>query len=285
MIHVVHADNRAVYARELDEMFRLRAKFFKDVLGWSALTVTDGLEKDEYDDEQAIYLLALEDDGGLSVSVRLRPTRDRSLLFDHFPHLVAADPDAFTQHGVWESCRYFASGRARGNSGARRREELRLAMVEAARSAGVQQIVAITDTVFLPSLVQASWTTRLIGLPAAYAEGECVALEIDCSEAALLRMQERLGEADSVLLDLSPSIVPNHLRPHEVERLFASHGIESSEVVDILTAAQTLSGQDMRVLINLIDHIRAIHDAQGPIAAQAIIESVAALVKAEGAMA
>ena len=274
MIHVIHAGNRALYANELDQMFRLRAKFFKDLLGWSALKVVDGREIDEYDDEKALYLLAIEEDGGISVSVRLRPTCDKSLLLDHFPHLLAKDADSVIQGDVWEGCRYFASSRARGPEGVRRREELRLAMVELARQRGVSRIVAITDTTFLPPLLQASWTTRLLGLPAAYDEGECIALEISCSQDAHLRMQERLGAKQEVLINIPPGVFPPNLPPHEIERLIAAQPLAAGEVMEIIELAKGLSNQDAQVLAKIITRVEDIRERDGEAAADRAIKEV-----------
>ncbi len=273
MIHVVHAGNRSLYAKELDQMFRLRAKFFKEILGWAALTVIDGREVDDYDDEQAIYLLALEADGQLSVSVRLRPTLDKSLLLDRFPHLLADDPHSVARPDVWESCRYFASSRARGPEGARRREELRMAMVELAHARSVRRIVAITDMVFLPPLVQNSWTTRLLGLPAAYDEGECIALEIACDEDALLRVRERYGAAGEVLLDLDPVAAPANLPPHQIEAMMAREAaaLSESERREIARLARELSPQDARVIAKMISRISTIQQNEGEGAALAAI--------------
>ena len=279
MIHIVHAGNRDLYAQELDQLFRLRAKFFKEILGWSKLTVIDGKETDAYDDERAIYLLALEPDGQISCSVRLRPTDDHSLLMDHFPHLVADDAPRLTKADVWESCRYFASSRARGPEGARRREELRMAMVELAHTQGVSRIVAITDMIWLPPLVQNAWTTRLLGLPASYDEGECVALEILCDKDAVQRVRERYGAAGETLLDLDPAQVPANLPPHRIEAMLAvQQVIASAELDEITRLASGLSAQDARVLANMIERISAIQKAEGEPAA------LAAIARLRGAM-
>ncbi len=272
MIHIVHAGNRDLYAQELDQLFRLRAKFFKEVLGWSALTVTDGKETDAYDDDRAIYLLALEADGQISCSLRLRPTTDRSLLMDHFPHLVADDRQRFTQADVWETCRYFASPRARGPEGARRREELRMAMVELANTRGISRIVAITDMTWLPPLVQGSWTTRLLGLPATYDEGECIAFEILCDDEALLLMRERYGAAGDILLDLDPATVPANLPPHRIEAMMAAEAVvAASEIQEISRLTQGLSPQDARMITGVIKRISAIQENEGEPAALAAV--------------
>src|SRR3546814_20938347 len=61
-----------------------------DLLGWS-LNISDGLEIDEYDDERAMYAIAFDVEGKVAISGRFRPADDRSMLVDHFAHVLPAD--------------------------------------------------------------------------------------------------------------------------------------------------------------------------------------------------
>src|SRR5690349_17833903 len=120
LIHIVTAANRHFYARELDEMHRLRWRFFIEQRGWSELEAAQtapGLERDEYDDERAVYLLALSDDGHVQGSMRLRPTDDKSLMTDRFPVLVAAETEAQFGAQTWEITRLMRSPEFRGSDG------------------------------------------------------------------------------------------------------------------------------------------------------------------------
>jgi N-acyl-L-homoserine lactone synthetase len=60
MIHVISADNRHVYEDVLDQHFRLRHEIFVEERKWEVLRRPDGREIDAYDNEDAIYLLALD---------------------------------------------------------------------------------------------------------------------------------------------------------------------------------------------------------------------------------
>jgi N-acyl-L-homoserine lactone synthetase len=51
MIVVLEQHNAHQYRHLIDEMFRLRARVFRDRLNWD-VEVTDGKERDRYDDEQ-----------------------------------------------------------------------------------------------------------------------------------------------------------------------------------------------------------------------------------------
>jgi N-acyl-L-homoserine lactone synthetase len=85
----------------LDQMFRMRAREFRDRLKWDVVVV-DGREIDDYDNEHATYLLVVKD-GRVTASVRLIPTTGRIMLRDHFFRI---DPDP----SVWEATRFCSSG-------------------------------------------------------------------------------------------------------------------------------------------------------------------------------
>ena len=59
-IHVVTRDNRHLYGNELQQYFRLRHEIFVEERGWKDLYRPDGLEIDRYDNEHAVYLLAID---------------------------------------------------------------------------------------------------------------------------------------------------------------------------------------------------------------------------------
>lgn len=142
-------------------------------------------------------------------------------------------------------------------------------MVAAAHARGVRRIVAITDMVFLPPLLQNSWTTRLLGLPAVYDEGECVALEIDCGDEALRLMRERYGAADDRLLERTA--VPQPAPPVIAPAVNPPTPLSASELREISRLVRTLSPQDAQVLANLIKRIAIVHETEGEAAALAVI--------------
>jgi N-acyl-L-homoserine lactone synthetase len=104
MITIVEGHNAARHARLLDEMFRLRARVFRDALGWD-VAVSKGLERDRYDDEAPVYLIHSERaDSRVLGSLRLLPTTGPTLLSDVFADTVpyAAMLSAPT---IWECTR------------------------------------------------------------------------------------------------------------------------------------------------------------------------------------
>jgi N-acyl-L-homoserine lactone synthetase len=155
MIHVVTYENRELYRRQLQEMHALRKTHFIQERGWTGLTERDGGEYDAYDDEKTIYFFALDQEGRIGVSMRARPTQDKSMLGDIFPHLIGPGAAPVEAPGVWEISRIFATRRFRTRSGVRRRSELFLATVEAAAIKGIDRLVGMTDVFLLPQTLAA----------------------------------------------------------------------------------------------------------------------------------
>src|SRR3546814_16454128 len=71
---------------------------------WS-LNISDGLEIDEYDDERAMYAIAFDVEGKVAISGRFRPADDRSMLVDHFAHVLPADIGPINNATTWEVSR------------------------------------------------------------------------------------------------------------------------------------------------------------------------------------
>src|SRR5256885_15204755 len=103
MIHVITSANRGLYGDELQEHFRIRHAIYVGERGWKALERADGLEKDQFDTGDAIYILGIE--GGRVVGgSRLVPTIKPHLLSEIFPYLSA-------QRGVTRDSAGFGWGR------------------------------------------------------------------------------------------------------------------------------------------------------------------------------
>ncbi len=188
MIHVVTAANRSRYTDQIEEMHRLRWGYYIEQRKWrdlEAIQSERGYEKDAYDDERAIYLLALSPAGEVQGSMRLRPMDDKSLLLDRFPDLVTAETAFEANANVWEITRLMRSPEFRGADG-----ELRLkincAAAELGLTRGVRRFVAVMDTFLLPATRALMRTKhRVLGLPQEYAEGEMIAVEY-CADAEWL---------------------------------------------------------------------------------------------------
>jgi len=94
MVVVLEQHSAHKYQHLIDEMFRLRARIFRDRLNWD-VEVTDGKERDRYDDEQPVYIIHSNDAARVvKGSLRLLPTTGPTLLADIFSDTV---PDAVNE--------------------------------------------------------------------------------------------------------------------------------------------------------------------------------------------
>lgn len=89
MIEVVTSRNALLYKDALHDMFHLRHRIFVERMGWEALRKPDRLERDQFDTDDAIYLLLTQDDGTVIGSHRMLPTTGPHLFSDVFPHMCA----------------------------------------------------------------------------------------------------------------------------------------------------------------------------------------------------
>jgi acyl homoserine lactone synthase len=88
----------------INEMYRLRARVFRDRMGWDIPTIA-GMEIDGYDALGPHYMLIQEPAGEVRGCWRLMPTEGPNMLRDTFPQLLAGK-DAPTGRTIWELSRF-----------------------------------------------------------------------------------------------------------------------------------------------------------------------------------
>lgn len=160
MIHVISASNRHLYQDIVESHFRLRHDIFVGERRWKALARPDAREVDAYDNEDTVYLLAIEGKrlvGGL----RLNPTVKPYLLGEVFPHLaevrgVPSDP------AIWEWTRYFIVKERREG---KLSFELFAAVQEFCLEEGIREICGSMETWWLPQLQELGMPVYPLGLP------------------------------------------------------------------------------------------------------------------------
>lgn len=210
MLHLVAKDNRSLYTREIEDFHRLRKAVFVDELGWNIPVTADGLEIDQYDDDESIYGFCFDVDRQLTMGCRYRPTQDRSLLTDIFAHALApGEPDP-TGPGTWEITRGICleTGGARHNQ--RRRGLHMLTPIEVARAHGATRCIAFAEVRLLPLFIAMGWRVRLLGDPTPFGQGEGIAFEIDASDAAVAKIRNDFDLPEPAYIKLMPD--PNDQR-------------------------------------------------------------------------
>ena len=112
---------RYLYADDLNtsfpvlaaSMYKDRAKQFHRRLGWDVHVDDNGLEIDEYDTIQPLYVIWEQPDGTHGGSMRFLPTTGKTMVNDHFLELT--DGVALQSPLIWECTRFCLAPNARGD--------------------------------------------------------------------------------------------------------------------------------------------------------------------------
>ncbi|RKF14091.1 autoinducer synthase [Roseovarius spongiae] len=104
MLRFIYAHDLAHFPVLARGMFRDRADQFKRRLGWEVSVDAAGEERDEYDALDPLYVIWQRSDGQHGGSMRLLPTTGRTMLNDHFAHLLPDGPVRDPQ--LWECTRF-----------------------------------------------------------------------------------------------------------------------------------------------------------------------------------
>lgn len=188
-------------------MHRLRGRVFKERLDWD-VSVSDGLEIDQYDTFDPTYLLALEQ-GDVVGCVRLLPTTGRNMLADTFPVLLdgTAAPRAAR---IWESSRFCVDTKsvaATAENGLRKATFLLFAaMIEWGQQHHLQAIATVTDLRMERILRRAGWQLDRLGTPRQIGVTKAVAGLLPITEDALGAIRAA-GQLSGRAID-APSSLP-----------------------------------------------------------------------------
>jgi len=194
MIVVLEHYNAHKYPHLIDEMFRLRARVFHDRLNWH-VKVTDGRERDRYDDEQPVYIIYCDDQAReVKGSLRLLPTTGPTLLADIFSDTL---PDAvsLSAPGIWECTRFCLDDKLLG-----RHDEMLFASAtmlesvgDAALRAGVEAIIGNFDESMLRLYRRIGCEVEVLGCTLRYGEPVYLGLH-PISAPVVRRIKTRLNK-------------------------------------------------------------------------------------------
>src|SRR3546814_398982 len=154
-----------------------------------------------------MYAIALDVEGKVAISGRFRPADDRSMLVDHFAHVLPADIGPINNAKTWEVSRAFSIEYGQRHHNLQRKAACILTTFEVALAHGADRCVGFSDLRVLPFFDTMSMGMELLGEPIAYGEGDGVAYQI-----ALTR--ERLEAIRRAWNLPSPSYI--YLRPEDL---------------------------------------------------------------------
>jgi acyl homoserine lactone synthase len=174
------AARRDFKSRDLWEMHTLRAKVFKDRLGWD-VPVISGMEIDGYDALEPLYMMIREpgSDGILRGCWRILPTEGPYMLKDSFPELLHGQ-DAPSNARIWELSRFAIESGGDGHFGfSDVTMESIGKIISYGHQMGIDQYVTVTTTAIERMLRRAGVRTTRFGAPLTIGVEKAVALYVD----------------------------------------------------------------------------------------------------------
>ncbi len=204
MIIIIDALNTHKFPELLKQMHQLRARVFGGRLGWD-VTITDGMERDAFDDLDPAYVVGLDDDGNVVACVRALQTTGPHMLADVFSDILCGEPPLRSPH-LWESTRFCVDtkrlDRGKGrNSVSYATCELMIGSLEFARDSGIKDIVTVIDPVMDRVLKRSDNAPYgYVGKTVSMGKVPALAALLDCTEERIGRLRRFAGIAGNVFL-------------------------------------------------------------------------------------
>lgn len=273
MIHVVSLSNQHLYARQLDQMFRMRHVFYIEGHGWAGLTSRDGRETDEFDDEHAVYLMSIDPFGEVAASVRLNPTTQPTLLKKFGDWSDEALPET---EGVWDISRWIAAPHHRRATNPRwpsnYQRELMVGILEFCLSRGLTHLTMLAELRLAERIQSYGWPLRYLGAPRAYegGKGTAVAAEIEVGQHVLAMTRAKTGVTKQMMLEIDPVMIAPSGSPattpsasDELRDLALSIGAANLQAL-VRALSQNIAGEEDRPrAIELVGAINRLLEAAG----------------------
>lgn len=208
-VHVIRRENRESYAAILEDYFRLRHQMYVVERKWMALDRPDKREIDQFDTDDTVYLLALEDQS-IVAGMRLVPTSAPTLLSDVFPQLASDGP--IRRADIYELSRIFVVPKRRGEHGGPRAEAvIQAAAMEYGLSIGLSAFTIVLETWWLPRLLDQGWQARPLGLPVDIDGLSTVAVAVTVDDSGWTEICKRRAVPGSMLVWQGLADVQRHV--------------------------------------------------------------------------
>ena len=192
-LHIRIAARREFKSRDLWEMHKLRAKVFKDRLGWE-VPIMSGMEIDGYDALEPLYMMIREPGGGpLRGCWRILPTEGPYMLKDSFAQLLHGQ-EAPENARIWELSRFAieTDGNPRFGFSEITMESIG-EIISYGHHAGLDQYVTVTTVAIERLLRRAGVLTTRFGDPVQIGVERAVALYVDIAGTYEAMFESRLA--------------------------------------------------------------------------------------------
>lgn len=104
MIYIVRGSDLWRHPQLARSMFSDRARQFKGRLGWDVSVDSFGYELDKYDGKNPLYIVATDEVGRHTGSMRLLPMTRKTMIEEHFFEVV--ELEKYIREDIWECTRF-----------------------------------------------------------------------------------------------------------------------------------------------------------------------------------
>ena len=166
-----------------EQMGHYRREVFINQLGWS-LTTTHGMELDEFDGPEAVYVCSQDEDGNVNGLARLLPTTGPYLMEKVFPQLWAGN-ELPSDPQIWELSRFAMMNPVKSaavslhQASAIAASGLLRQVIQAAKSNGADLLITVSPVAMERLLHLNGFDVRRAGVPTFHRESCIVALQFN----------------------------------------------------------------------------------------------------------
>jgi acyl-homoserine lactone synthase len=203
-VHVIDASNASRYGRELRRYHEWRHLIYVEERGWSDLRRPDGLERDEFDTDDAVHLVAMEA-GEVVGGSRMIPMSVPTLLSEVFPFLVERGEVPSDAATIEWTRMFVVPARRKGAGGRSVAGALFTGVMEYCVAIRAERVGGVMETFWLPRWRHFGWTTRPFGLAREIAGSMTLAAFTDVGAAALAGVRAATGWRKPVLVWPEPA--------------------------------------------------------------------------------
>lgn len=154
---------QALSGRVFRSMFEERKRVFVDLLGWDVPVLARRYEIDQFDDDEAVYIVITDDAGEHAGSARLLQTDRPHILDTIFPNLCDGVPP--TGPTVREITRFCLARRLKACERLATRNRLVSALVEYALTNGILTYTGVAEWAWFQQILAFGWECLPLGLP------------------------------------------------------------------------------------------------------------------------
>ncbi|WP_137158205.1 acyl-homoserine-lactone synthase [Rhizobium sp. FKL33] len=197
MLKVVTSQNIDENAHLMENVWRFRHTQFVERLGWRELRSEDGRERDRFDDDDAVHLVAARGDTVVGYT-RLLRTSGPHLLRDVYPELMQGR--SWPQEAdIYEWTRCISDEKAGQFGGVQASHLLITGVLEFCLSAGIRGLVVETHPKLVTWMLETGYEVETLAAPRDINSVPVVAVHIGMTEKALKRHRAMFGIRGSVL--------------------------------------------------------------------------------------